>query len=151
IAPESLPPGTSIKYSSGGEVVSAPKHPGIWKMLLAIGNAVRPVSNFNVITMLPFSAKQNGRIGLYYIGNWPARAPTGAYARPPGFIEVTRENAGTHVSEHFTLGDFVTHDQPNVWPKYLVLQTKLVDKLELVLNDLQAHGIDTRGVRVMSG
>src|SRR5262249_45986981 len=60
IAPESLPPGTSIKYSSGGEVVSAPKHPGIWNVLLAIGNAVRPVSNFNVITMLPFSAKQNG-------------------------------------------------------------------------------------------
>ena len=159
ISPESLPPGTSLKYSNGQQVTTAPKHPGIWNVLLAAGNAVRPVSNFNVITMLPFSAKQNGKIGLYYIGNWPterggaepSKAPAGAYAPPPGFIEVTRENAGTHVSEHFVLGDFVTHDQPNVWPKYLVLQTKLVDKLELVLTDLQAHGIDTRGVRVMSG
>lgn len=156
---ESLPPGASFKYSTGGEVASAPKHPGIWNVLLAAGNAVRPVANFNVITMLPFSAKQNGRVGLYYVGNWPterggggpSKAPQGAYAPPPGFIEVTRANAGTHVSEHFTLGDFVTHDQGNVWPKYLVLQTKLVDKLELVLADLEAHGIDTRGVRVMSG
>jgi hypothetical protein len=157
---ESLPPGASFKYkSSGGEVVAAPKHPGIWNVLLAAGNAVRPVADFNIVTMLPFSAKQNGRVGLYYVGNWPtekggrepSKAPPGAYAPPPGFIEVTQANAGTRVSEHFTLGDFVTHDQPNVWPKYLVLQTKLVDKLELVLSDLEAHGIDTRGVRVMSG
>jgi hypothetical protein len=156
---ESLPPGTSLKYTRGGEVAPAPKQPGIWNVLLAAGNAVRPIANFNVITMLPFSAKQNGRIGLYYIGNWPterggvepSRAPSGAYAPPPGFIEVTPENAGTRVSEHFTLGDFVTHDQPNVWPKYIVLQTKLLDKLELVLSDLEAHGIDPRGVHVMSG
>jgi uncharacterized protein YcbK (DUF882 family) len=159
LPPESLPPGTSLKYSNGRDITAAPKHPGIWNVLLAVGNAVRPVSNFNVITMLPFSAKQNGKVGMYYVGNWPterggaepSKAPQGAYAPPPGFIEVTRENAGTHVSEHFTLGDFVTHDQPNVWPKYLVLQTKLVDKLELVLTDLEAHGVDTRGVRVMSG
>jgi hypothetical protein len=159
LKPESLPPGASLEYSRGGEVAHAPKQPGIWGVLLAIGNAVRPVANYNVITMLPFSAKRNGRVGLYYIGNWPterggggpSKAPGGAYAPPPGFIEVTRENAGTHVSEHFTLGDFVTHDQPNVWPKYVVLQTKLIDKLELVLNDLEAHGVDTRGVRIMSG
>jgi hypothetical protein len=159
LTPESLPPGASFKYSQGGKVAEAPKQPGIWGVLLAMGNAVRPVSNFNVITMLPFSAKQNGRVGLYYIGNWPterggtepSKAPKGAYAPPPGFIEVTRENASTPVSEHFTLGDFLTHDQPNVWPKYLVLQTKLVDKLELVLQDLSVHGIDPRGVRVMSG
>jgi len=55
------------------------------------------------------------------------------------------------VSEHFTLGDFLTHDQPNVWPKYLVLQPRLIDKLELVLADLEAHGVDVHGVRVMSG
>jgi hypothetical protein len=159
ITPESLPPGASIKYRNGEVVAPAPKHPGIWNVLLAAGNALRPVSNFNVITMLPFSAKQNGRVGLYYVGNWPterggvepSKAPRGAYAPPPGFIEVTRENAATPVSQHFTLGDFVTHDQGNVWPKYLVLQTKLIDKLELVLSDLEAHGVDTRGVRIMSG
>src|SRR5262249_33625278 len=118
IAGESLPPGASIKYKSGGEGGAAPKHPGIWNGLLAAGKAIRPVANFNVITMLPFSAKQNGRVGLYYVGNWPterrsvepSKAPTGAYAPPAGFIEVTRENANTRVSEHFTLGDFVTHD-----------------------------------------
>ena len=33
----------------------------------------------------------------------------------------------TPVSDHFTLGDFLTHDQPNVWPKYLVLSPKFLD------------------------
>jgi hypothetical protein len=139
--------------------VSAPKTSGIWGVLLAIGNALRPVSNFNVITMLPFSAKQNGKIGLYYVGDWPSetkkvgpsKAPAAAYDNPAGFIEVTPQNADTPVSEHFRLRDFLTHDQANVWPKYLVLQQKLVDKLELVLADLATRGVDVSGVRVMSG
>jgi uncharacterized protein YcbK (DUF882 family) len=156
---DSLPRGGSLQYKQGSEVAAAPKGAGIWSVLLTVGNAVRPVANFNVITMLPFSAKQNGRIGLYYVGNWPserakvgpAKAPPGAYGNPSGFIEVTQANADTKVSEHFKLRDFLTHDQPNKWPKYLVLQPKLLDKLELVLADLQSRGIDTRGVKVMSG
>jgi hypothetical protein len=148
-----------LEYARGGNVATAPKGAGVWNVLLAIGNAVRPVADFKVITMLPFSAKQNGKVGLYYVGNWPAekgsvgprKAPSAAYANPAGFIEVTPQNADTPVSEHFKLRDFLTHDQPNVWPKYLVLQQKLIDKLELVLSDLQAHGVDVHGVRVMSG
>jgi hypothetical protein len=159
LAPDTLPPGGRVQYSQGGQVASAPKASGVWRVLLAIGNVVRPIANFNVITMLPFSAKQNGRIGLYYIGTWPsergkvgpAKGPSWAYANPSGFIEVTPQNADTPVSEHFKLRDFLTHDQPNVWPKYLVLQPRLIDKLELVLADLQAHGTDVHGVRVMSG
>lgn len=159
VTPESLPPGASIQYRQGEQVSSAPTGSGIWNVLLNVGNAIRPISNFNVITMLPFTAKKNGRVGLYYVGNWPgesgkagpSKAPSGAYGNPKGFIEVTPENADTPVSEHFKLRDFLTHDQPNVWPKYLVLQPKLIDKLELVMSDLQAHGIDTKGVKVMSG
>ena len=160
LTPDTLPPGGALQYTQGGEVANAPKNSGIWRVVLAFGNALRPVSDFNVITMLPFSAKKNGRVGLYYVGNWPSeggkrvgpgKAPVSAYAPPAGFIEVTQQNADTPVSEHFKLRDFLTHDQPNVWPKYLVLQPRLVDKLELVLADLQAHGIDPRGVHVMSG
>jgi hypothetical protein len=156
---DSVPAGAHVEYSQGGAVASAPKGAGIWNVLLALGNAVRPVADFNVITMLPFSAKQGGKVGLYFVGNWPtehgvkgpAKAPPGEYANPQGFIEVTQANADTRLSEHFTLRDFLTHDQPNVWPKYMVLQQKLIDKLELVLTDLQAHGVDVSGVKIMSG
>ncbi|MEO7082771.1 MAG: D-Ala-D-Ala carboxypeptidase family metallohydrolase [Gemmatimonadaceae bacterium] len=159
LRPDVLPNGASLAYANAGHVESRPTAAGIWSVLLNIGNAMRPISTFNVIAMLPFSAKKNGRVGLYYIGTWPsergavgpAKAPPSAYATPSGFIEVTQANAATAVSEHFTLRDFLTHDQPNVWPKYIVLQQKLVDKLELVLTDLSEHGYDTHGVKVMSG
>jgi hypothetical protein len=124
-----------------------------------IDNALNAIQNFAQITLTPFTAKQRGRVGLYFIGNWPgergargpSKAPADRYANPRGFIQVTQENQDTRVSEHFRLRDFLTHDQPNVWPKYLVLEIRNVDKLELVLEDLARRGVNTEGVVVMSG
>jgi hypothetical protein len=124
-----------------------------------IDNALNAIQNFAQVTLTPFTAKQRGRVGLYFIGNWPgergargpSKAPADRYANPRGFIQVTQENQDTYVSEHFRLRDFLTHDQPNVWPKYLVLEIRNVDKLELVLEDLAKRGINTEGVVVMSG
>ena len=123
--------------SSGSQV--APRA-GIWKLAALVNNVIRPITNFNLISTRPLSEKVNGRVGLYYIGNWPgetgpaargpSRAPADRYRPPSGFIEVTQQNADTYVSEHFRLRDFLTHDQANVWPKYLVLQMRNVDKLE---------------------
>ena len=105
------------------------------------------------ITMLPFNSKSKGRIGSYRIGSWPGerRAISDAYANPQGFIEVTAENQDTRVSEHFRLRDFLTKDQRAVWPKYLVLREPLIDKLELVIEDLNANGVKVTHLQVMSG
>jgi uncharacterized protein YcbK (DUF882 family) len=145
---------------SGGGTEVAPKA-GIWKLALAVGNVLKPIGDMSLISIRPRSDKQNGRVGLYYMGNWPGetgravsvpkKAPASRYQPPSGFIEVTPENADTKVSEHFKLRDFLTHDQPNVWPKYLVLELRNVDKLELVLAELQKQGVDVSGVKVMSG
>jgi hypothetical protein len=109
---------------------------------------------FAFITLHPFAEKRGLKLGSYRLGFWPAekhRARSEAYENPDGFIEVTPENASTPVSEHFMLGDFLTHDQADVWPKYLVLNDKLVDKLELVVQELQREGVTVRHVSVMSG
>jgi hypothetical protein len=109
---------------------------------------------FTYLRQRPFSDKVNGRIGQYLIGFWPGekRSVTSvAYANPKGFFEVTRENQDTYISEHFRLRDFLTKDQTGTWPKYLVLRVELVDKLELVIQELQARGLDVRHMQVMSG
>jgi hypothetical protein len=111
-------------------------------------------SLFTFITLRPFSDKVKGRVGTYRMGYWPFERRTvrsEAYAGLDGFIEVTPENQDTQVSEHFRLRDFLTKDQRNVWPKYLVLDTKLIDKLELVIEDLVGRGYDVRYLSVMSG
>jgi uncharacterized protein YcbK (DUF882 family) len=64
---------------------------------------------------------------------------------------VTRQNQDARVSEHFRLRDFLTHDQQDVWPKYVVLRDELLEKLELVIDELNASGVPARRVTVMSG
>jgi uncharacterized protein YcbK (DUF882 family) len=109
---------------------------------------------FTFITLRPFSDKQKGHVGAYRLGFWPSergRLLTDAYENPEGFIEVTPENQSMQISEHFRLSDFLTHDQHEVWPKYLVLNEDLVDKLELVIAKLQEDGVNVKRMVVMSG
>lgn len=108
---------------------------------------------FSYLVLRPFGEKQGERLNGYRLGRWPAERWIIArnYFNPDGFVEVTESNAGLKLSEHFTLGDFLTHDQRDVWPKYLVLEEKLIDKLELVLQALNRRGIATRRVLVLSG
>ncbi|MEO7368427.1 MAG: hypothetical protein ABIZ36_10740 [Gemmatimonadaceae bacterium] len=110
---------------------------------------------FSLITMRSFGEKIAGSVGSYRVGFWPEEkgrvVKSDAYENPEGFIEVTSANQDTRISEHFRLRDFLTHDQHDVWPKYLVLREPLIDKLELVISDLEGHGIRARNVEVLSG
>lgn len=107
---------------------------------------------FSLISLIPFSAKRGSRIGTYHIGYWPGeRRGTLGDEQPAGFVEVTVENQDTHVSEHFRLKDFLTHDQQPVWPKYLVLREELLEKLELVMRELRSVGVTDPHLVIMSG
>jgi hypothetical protein len=109
--------------------------------------------SFHFVTLTPWTRKLGGYINGYHVGTWPAerKAMPENYENPEGFIEVTRENVNAPLSTHFTVRDFVTHDQQHVWPKYLVLREELLDKLELTLGALEAFGVPTRNVVVLSG
>ena len=126
-----------------------PASPGVYPVPEGIGG-----HRFALVGVQSFSRKVGAFIGGYYVGYWPAelhRVRSSAYAPPDGFVEVTRANEDLRLSEHFRLRDFLTHDQPEVWPKYVVLREALLDKLELVLADLAHHGINTSHVVVLSG
>lgn len=107
-----------------------------------------------VFTMRSFGQKVRALLNGYRLGYWPqekGRLRSEAYKNPDGFIEVTPENEDTRVSEHFRLRDFVSHGQNSVWPKYVVLREPLLDKLELVIEDLNDHGVNAEGMRIRSG
>ena len=107
-----------------------------------------------VFTMRSFGQKVRAWLNGYRLGYWPqekGRLRSEAYRNPDGFIEVTPENEDTRVSEHFRLRDFVSHGQTEVWPKYVVLREPLLDKLELVIEDLNDHGVNAEGMRIRSG
>ncbi|MGQ0640189.1 MAG: hypothetical protein ACT4P6_05360 [Gemmatimonadaceae bacterium] len=108
---------------------------------------------FSLLVMRPFGAKRGESLNGYRLGRWPAERWLMArnYFNPDGFVEVTQANAKLRLSQHFVLGDFLTHDQASKWPKYVVLEEKLVDKLELVMQSLNARGVKATGAVVLSG
>ncbi len=156
--PDSLPPGVSIEYAEpAGRAGRASKTagPGVWNVLVRMGDAVRTVPGFFVIRLVPLSEKKRGRIGSYVIGSWPyesgGRPRSAAYAPPVGLVRVTPDNMNTQVSAHFQLRDFVTKGQQDVWPKYVALSPRLLDKLELTVQELERQGHPVQDVGVISG
>ncbi len=154
------PSGMTARYEAdqGTVVVSpefeVPQRPGVYTIAVEVDEVPKHIEDLRVITLVPFGAKKEGQIGSYRLGQWPYErggAPSSAYANPAGFVEVTRENRSLPVSEHFTLGDFLTKDQPAVWPKYLLLDAALVDKLELVIAELEDEGYPVAHLAIMSG
>lgn len=159
LAPAKPPAGATVLYEDEAAEASAsgdaPVKPGVYTIALKVGDAQRKAEDLRLITLVPFTEKREGRIGRYEMGFWPYERDkeprTGAYALPTGFVEVTKENRSTRVSKHFKLGDFLTKDQQEVWPKYLVLDARLLDKLELIVQELEAAGRDIDRVHIMSG
>jgi hypothetical protein len=113
------------------------------------------VPGVRVITQVPLSRRREGRIGAYEVGEWPfergGTPPSEAYDPPSGVVEVTLENVNLQVSEHFRLGDFLTKGQADVWPKYVLLSPRLLDKLELTLQEMIRRGHTIEQVGVISG
>jgi len=104
----------------------------------------------NVFVLVPYAGEEvlNGfRIGRYEPE--PLRGDP-AYERPRGFVEVTEDNFDTWVSPHFRLGQFASK-QPGGFPKYLVLSTRLLLKLETLLEEVEELAPGAATFHVMSG
>ena len=95
---------------------------------------------------------RDGRIDGYMIGEYPATPYKGlaAYKRPAGLIEVTPDLMDLPVSPHFRLGQFLCKQESD-WPKFVVLRTELLIKLERVLEEVNRRGWRTGSFHIMSG
>jgi hypothetical protein len=159
--PDSIPADASIAYIPVAATITdslaalegsrgvSPAEAGIWSLLVGVRGIVRSVPSLSLITLVPATRFQGGRLGNFRMGLWPRGE--GAYAPPRGFVQVTPENMDTYVSTHFQLKDFLTKGQEGVWPKYVVLSPRLLDKLELTLQELESEGHPVEDVFVVSG
>jgi hypothetical protein len=106
----------------------------------------------NIFVMVPYSRLQREYLNGYRIGTYPS-APfkqLSIYKPPKGFIEVTEENEETFVAPHFKLKQFLCN-QEGSYPKYLVLNERLLLKLELILEKVNKKGYDCETFSIMSG
>lgn len=124
-----------------GSTVRSPLRSGLFH-LAVITDAGRTVIGDVVLAVLvPFSEKLGSSLNGYRIGTYRwERARGDATPPPPGFVEVWPDDAALWVSGHLQLADFLTHDaQQDQWPKYLALDRRILDKVELVLDRLGAR------------
>lgn len=118
---------------AGAEVV-APGFPGFYRLDVEQESGHRIVDSVLVAVMVPYASKIGQSINGYRIGNYAPGADGEPAALPRGFVEVTPETVELAVSKHLRLADFVTHDeQGDQWPKYVALDARVLDKVELVL------------------
>lgn len=104
----------------------------------------------NAFVMVPYDLDQEELRG-YRIGQYRREPYKGdsAFAPPKGFIEVTPENRDALVSPHFTLGQFVCKQESD-YPKFVLLEERLLLKLEWLLREINDRGFAVPTLHVMS-
>jgi hypothetical protein len=109
-------------------------------------------AELNIFVMVPASRVAGGVLNGYRIGRYPDRPLGGkaAYRNPRGFVEVTKENRETLLSPHFRLEQFLCK-QASDFPKYVVVNERLIAKLERVLAAVHERKIKCKTLHVMSG
>ncbi len=138
------------KAIKGGWEFIAPDKPGL--VTLTITSGTLQTATLNVFVLYPYSAVKNGKLNGYKIGEYP-KEPLNAldiYLPPKGFVEVTQTNLNTWLSPHYQLKQFVSK-QGGKYPRYVVLQTRLLRKLEFLTEAVNKKGIRTNGFHIMSG
>ena len=131
----------------------APRKPGFYRLALVRGVDREVLPEPTLAVIVPFEQKVAGTLNGYLIGSYIAdRFGHASHEHPDGFIEVRPEMLDLQVTKHLKLADFVTHDnQRDVWPKYVALNPRLLDKLELVFADLGSGVRPELAVDVHSG
>jgi uncharacterized protein YcbK (DUF882 family) len=122
-----------------GSTVIAPSAPGVYRLAVSQNGVEQIITEPAVAVLTPFTAKVGGILNGYRIGTYIAErlGKKSRKERPDGFIQVTEDMLDLPVSRHFRIRDFITHDgQEEVWPKYVALDPRLLDKLELVMTKL---------------
>ena len=105
-----------------------------------------------IFVLMPDTKMKGEYLNGYRIGNYPPGKYKGRdnYKKPDGFIEVTETNKDVYITPHFQLKQFLSK-QSSGWPKYLVLNPKLLLKLEYLISELHKKGVNAKTLFIMSG
>jgi uncharacterized protein YcbK (DUF882 family) len=138
-----------------GDTLLAPLEPGFYELALRRGPVVQRVEAVRLAVLVPFELKLGRSLNGYEIGRYPAEWSRDEQAeRPAGFAEVQEAQLELPLTRHLKVRDFITHDQQRQWPRYIAVDPRLLDKVELVLRELarrQGAEVADYDVRVHSG
>ena len=116
----------------------APHAPGFYRLALTRGEERLLVDGPALSVMVPFSAKLGSTLNGYRIGTYVAeKLGARAEAAPPGFVQIDEDEMDLALTKHLRVSDFLTHDDQDRWPRYAALDVRLLDKIELVVTEIE--------------
>lgn len=145
------PSGLPRRQSATRWTWRAPQSPGLVEAHLSAAGEDEAHAELKLLVMVPAEKLEGGRLNGYRIGAYPAKPLNGnpLYLPPRGFVEVNDDNEDEKLSPNFRLAQF-TSKQSTTYPKYVVIEPKLIVRLERLADRLESLDLPSR-LYVMSG
>lgn len=152
----------SYELESPAETAVEPAGPAAWRWTAPAATGLYPLIvhqapsgltlTLNVFVMVPASQARGGELNGYRLGDYPDEPfrDLPSYLPPRGFIEVTEELRDARVAPHFTLAQFLCRQQGG-FPKYVALRERLLLKLEMIVEAVNASGHPADTLSIQSG
>jgi hypothetical protein len=139
-------PSDSVRVLSGDSLV-APSNPGFYRLAVVRDGLRRPVDGITLAVLVPFADKKGPVLDGYRIGTYSSERRGHAVhdeeERPEGFVRVMPSEVELPITRHLRLGDLITRDGQETWPRFVAVSPRMVDKLELVVARV-AHSLEAR-------
>jgi uncharacterized protein YcbK (DUF882 family) len=120
-----------------GDTLLAPLTPGFYELSVMWNGTMQRLEAPKLAVIVPFEQKFGSTLNGYQIGRYPAEwSPDEIDKKPMGFAEVHKEHLDLPLTKHLKVRDFITHDRQTNWPKYIAVDPRVLDKIELVLREL---------------
>lgn len=119
------------------DTLLVPLTPGFYELAVTRAGVVQRITEPRLAVLVPFELKLGSTLNGYQIGRYPAEWAHDEQAeRPAGFVEVREADLDLQLTRHIKVRDFVTHDRQTVWPRYVAVDPRVLDKIELVMREL---------------
>ena len=120
-----------------GDTLLAPLEAGFYELVVSRSGISQRIAEPRLAVLVPFELKLGSSLNGYQIGRYPSEWAHDEQAeRPVGFAEVHADELDLPLTRHLKLRDFLTHDAQTIWPRYLAIDPRVLDKIELVLSEL---------------
>ncbi|MDQ6689943.1 MAG: D-Ala-D-Ala carboxypeptidase family metallohydrolase [Gemmatimonadota bacterium] len=131
----------TVPQALTGDKMMSPPKAGFYRLALLKSGQQRQIEGLTLAVLVPFEEKEGAMLRGYRIGTYLAERARGRQPPPEGFLEITPADVDLPITKHLRVGDFLNHDQRGVWPSYAAVNPKLLDKLELVIQEIARwHG-----------
>lgn len=151
--------GEHLACADGGVLIA--REPGKWLYRApAIAGEVatigvveptrREMSRLRVLVLSPYRGEES--LEGFHVGAYRQQPLRGldAYRPPSGLFRVDPDDVGLALSPHFRLGQFLSK-QGSGYPKFVLVSTRLLLKLEGLLEAFNEAGIEASTLAIMSG